>query len=135
MDLKLANRMHYQSEALDIGAGAKTLKIKGPKGAAGRIYDYGITNVTEAFTADTLPSYVSVGDGSDADAYGEEVSLATTAIGSLASLRTTYRTDQMDTYLVGDIPADQEVTVTATAPTGGTPAGIGSLFLVVDWEW
>lgn len=134
MSYHRTKQVTYALPAADAGAGAKTLKFQGPKGKKGRVIDYGFYNVTEAFTATTLPSYVSVGDGSDVDAYGDEISMGTTAIGGGSSLLTQYRNDQLDDYVLGDIPADQEVTVTATAPTGGTPAGIGTLFCVVDWD-
>lgn len=128
------NRQEYVAHAQDIGAGAKTFTFYGPKGKDGWVYDYGVVNVTEAFTADTLPCYVSVGLSGNVDAYGEELSMATTAIGGGKTLRSTYSTPgDLDDYIVAKIPADTAVLVTATAPTGGTPAGIGDIRVVIDW--
>lgn len=132
------NRQTYTFGAHDAGAGGEVFAILGPKGKAGRVHDYGIMHVTEAFTADTLPCNVSVGTVADADAYAEEVSMGTAAIDSGGvSLRNSLTLDQIITReaaLSPEVPADTPVALHVTAPTGGTPAGIGIPFLVIDWD-
>lgn len=128
------NRIAYLWATQDAGAGAVTKNIVGPKGKTGRVWDYGFLNVTEAFTADTLPSYVSVGLSGNADAYGEELSMATTAAGGGLTVRSSMESGAArDAMFPATIPAGTTVLITATAPTGGTPAGIGDLYVVIDW--
>jgi hypothetical protein len=132
-------RMHYIFPVLDFGAGAEIYYVKGPKGRKGKLVDYGVHHVTEAFTADTLPAYVSVGTAADADAYGDELSMGTAAIdvGSV-SVRTSFRDpDDLDDYILDaglSLPADTKVGLHCTSPTGGTPAGIAQPFMIIDWE-
>jgi len=127
----------YVLPASDVGAGAKSMTFYGPKGKKGRVLDMGVQAVTEAFTATTLPAYISVGLTGNVDAYAEEFSMATTAIGPGISLRQTYDKDNLNiggSYIVAEIPADTAVLLTATAPTGGTPAGIGDVFCIIRWD-
>lgn len=132
-------RMHYFFGTHDFGAGGEIFYVLGPKGRKGKLVDYGVHHVTEAFTADTLPAYVSVGTAADADAYGDELSMATIAIdvGS-RSVRTLYRDpDDIDNFILDaglSLPADTKVGLHCTAPTGGTPAGIAQPFMIIDWE-
>ena len=130
------DRVTYLFPAQDIGAATVTLKVNGPKGKTGVLRDYGIVNVTEAFTADTTAATIAVGKTGNTDAYGEELSMGTTAAGGGKTVRSTYnKATDLDDYIVATIPADTEVFVTCTAPTGGVPAGIGAVLVVVDWAW
>lgn len=127
----------YLFPVSDIGAGAKTHTIVGPKDKEGRLVDYGIQNVTEAFTDDTLPCYVSVGTAADPDAFGDEFSMVEEAIGAGKTLLSTYdRTHAAYVAAMVDktIPANTEVLLTCTAPTGGTPAGIGQPYMAIIWD-
>jgi hypothetical protein len=132
-------RMHYTFPVLDFGAGAEIYYVLGPKGRKGKLVDYGIHHVTEAFTTDTLPAYVSVGTAADPDAYGEELGMGTSAIdvGS-KSVRTSFRDpDDIALYILDaglSLPADTKVGLHCTSPTGGTPAGIAQPFMIIDWE-
>lgn len=131
-------RMHYSFGQHDFGAGSETFWIMGPKDRKGKLVDYGIHHVTETFTNTTTPGYVSVGSAADADAYGEELDLGTTAadVGS-KSVRTTADAEDIEDYILDaglSLPADTKVGLVCTAPTGGTPAGIAQVFMIIDWE-
>lgn len=120
---------HIISHAHDFGAGGLTDSlIIGPKGKRGRLVDIELFNITEAFTADTTPGYVRVGTSGDADAYAE-MSCGTAAI------KAAYRASQNDTDAIinADLPADTAIYVDLVAPTGGMPAGIAGVAVVIDW--
>ena len=129
----------YQFDTLDFGTAGEIYHILGPKGKTGLLVDYGITHVTETFTTDTLPAYVSVGTASDADAYGDELGMGTTAADSGGkSVLSTYRPGKDAGYATQMIdrtlPADTKVCLHCTAPTGGTPAGMACPFVEIIWD-
>lgn len=138
MSYENPNRIKYSFPMLDFGSGGEVYTIKGPKGKAGRIYDYGVDAPLETFTAVTLPAYVSVGSVADADLYGDELSMGTLANdGGTKSLRTTYTDREIlagAVLLDATVPADTIIALHCTAPTGGTPAGMAHPFLIIDWE-
>lgn len=130
-------RRRYVTPVHDAGAGAGNYYYKGPKGKKGMIVDYGVENVSEAFTTDTLPCYVSIGSAGDIDAYGEELGMGTTAIGDSKSVRSTFtKPADVNAYILKStkLPADTAFRIGITAPTGGTPAGIGQFWVEVVWE-
>ena len=124
----------------DFGADSGSFYFKGPKGKEGRLIDYGIEHITEAFTNDSTPGTVEVGTGSDADAYGKALDLGQAAVADgTKSLLTTYRPGKDATafnalLVQPSIAKDTPVKVTLTAPTGGTPAGIAGVFVDVIWD-
>lgn len=132
-------RMYYQFATLDFGTAGEIYYVLGPKGRKGMLVDYGVHHITESFTADTLPAYVSVGTAADADAYGEELSMGTAAAdsGSVSVRVSTRDPDTIDDYILDaglSLPADTKVGLHCTAPTGGSPAGMAMPFMVIDWE-
>jgi hypothetical protein len=110
----------------DIGGGTDTQKLVGPAGHRGRVVMAAVQQVTEAFTATTLAGIITIGDGSDADKYAS-FGLGTTAIDAVLAA-----TDAQ-LFQNAEIAADETPTVTMTAPTGGTPAGIADVVVVIDW--
>lgn len=129
----------YQFDTLDFGTAGEIYVINGPKGKTGLLVDYGVVHVTETFTANTLPAYVSVGTAADADAYGDELSMGLAAAdGGGKSVLSTYRPGKDSGYatqmLDRTLPADTPVALHCTAPTGGTPAGMACPFLEVIWD-
>lgn len=110
----------------DFGAGSDALAIKGPTGMKGRIIDIGVM-VTETFNAVTTPAYVRMGTTTDADAYAE------LNMGTAADTNYYNTQDDTDAIIDADLPADTQIEVALVAPTGGTPAGIGVVNIVVDW--
>lgn len=138
MSYEKPNRIKYTFGMLDFGTAGEVYSIKGPKGKAGRIYDYGVDAPLETFTATTLPAYVSVGSVADADLYGDEISMGTLAAdGGSKSLRTEYTAVQImagAVLLDPTVPADTVIALHCTAPTGGTPAGMAHPYVIIDWE-
>ena len=138
MSYEKPNRIKYAFGMLDFGTAGEVFSIKGPKGKAGRIYDYGVDAPTETFTAVTLPAYVSVGSVADADLYGDEISMATLAADAGSkSLRTQYTVTQIASgtpLLDPTVPADTIIALHCTAPTGGTPEGMAIPYFIIDWD-
>lgn len=116
----------YSFPAHDFGAGADALAIKGPSGKTGRLIDVGVA-VKETFTATTTPAYVRLGTASDADAYAE-LNMATAADTDYWNTQ-----DDTDAIISSTLPADTQIEVAFVSPTGGTPAGIGDVNIVVEW--
>lgn len=105
---------------------ATATAIKAPKGYEnGRILDVGV-RVTTLFTAVTTPGYVRLGTTTDADAYAE-LNMGTAAA-------TDFYNTQNDTDAIIDADVtNTQIEVTFVAPTGGTPAGVGDVVIVVAW--
>ena len=134
----MSNRREYRYDH-DFGAGTDVYSFKGPKGKKGQLIDYGIDGIYETFTNTTTAGNVAVGNGSDPDAYGEEIGLGVSAadtVGTLSALTAAADPATLrSTYIVEpDLPADTAIYITCTAPTGGTPAGKATAFAVVDWQ-
>ena len=117
----------YTFSAHDFGAGAGATAIKAPAGFEnGRIIDVGVTDITETFTAVTTPAYVTLGTVANSLQY------------AVLNLNTAAATDAFNTQDDPDAITDADVTneqieVSYIAPTGGTPAGIGTPYVVIDW--
>jgi len=115
----------YSVGEIDIGDAPEVFSIQGPSGAAGILLEVSLS-ATETFTATTTPGYVRIGTAADPDA-NFEMSCATTAdTDSIAAASTDY-IDRV-------IAADTQVEVTTVAPTGGTPAGKGWIFITILWD-
>lgn len=128
------NRLTYTFPALDWGANnSESFGIRGPKGKKGRLIDYGVIGVTEAFTSDDMT--ISVGTATDPDAFGDEFILNGAAAGSAKTVRSTYAEHEQGfkNHMVNpNLPADTDIVVTMT---GASAAGIGTPFVVIDWDW
>ena len=104
--------------------------VHGPKGKEGRLWDYGVEGVTEAFTADCT---LSVGTAADPDAYGDEFPMNALAIDTQRSIRSVFNEHAAGfaTYMLApDIPADTPVHLTLV---DDSTTGIGNFFVVIDW--
>lgn len=125
------NRMKY-SFHFDAGNnGDEEFVIIGPKGKAGRLWDYGVEGVTEAFTADCT---IAIGTSSDPDAYGDEFAMGALAVNTPKTIRTTYAEHDtgFTTYMLDrELPADTAVYMTIV---DDSTSGIGDFFLIVDWQ-
>lgn len=109
----------------------ETFSIKGPKGKAGRLWDYGIEGVVEAFTADAS---LAIGTAADPDAYGEELAFGVAAVDTVESIRTLYTEHDsgFTTQMVNrEIPADTlvQMTIVDDASTGQA-----TFFCIIDWQ-
>lgn len=116
----------YVLPAVDFGAGNSAHAIKAPNGYSnGRLLDVGVA-VTETFNQVTTPGYVRIGTATDADAYAE--------LNMAAAAATDFYNTQDDTDAILEADVDNtQLEVACIAPTGGTPAGIGSVHIVVAW--
>lgn len=109
----------------------ESFSIKGPKGKAGRLWDYGIEGVVEAFTADAS---LAIGTAADPDAYGEELAFGVAAVDTVESIRTLYTENDsgFTTQMVNrEIPADTlvQMTIVDDASTGQA-----TFFCIIDWQ-
>ncbi len=111
----------------DFGAGGEVLSLRGPLGFVGKLVGVQV-NATETFTATTLQGTVLVGTAGDTDAYG------LLNLGTLADTDTASEATDTDAILASAIPADTQVEVNLTAPTGGTPAGKGYTHITIEWS-
>ena len=113
----------------DFGAGAGAFAIKPPKGKKrGNVVDVQV-QVTETFTQDTTPGYVRLGTTGDPDKYAE-LNMGAAAATDAYSLSDTNASTNVIDLAVDSI---SQVEVALVSPTGGTPAGIGVVNIVIDW--
>jgi hypothetical protein len=131
------NRIKYAFGTFDFGGGAPaTYAIAGPKGKNGVLWDYGVEGVTEAFGG-TTPASISVGKSGSTAAFGAAMSLGDVLISTAKSVRTLYTPVEAGfAMLITDknVPAGTTVLVTCTVASGGTPAGQGVPFVIIDWQ-
>lgn len=130
MAYDLPVRVSYCFPVHDFGAGAGAHAVKPPKGKKrGNVVDIQLFNITETFTQDTTPAYVRLGTSGDADKYAE------LNCGAAAATNAYNLSDAGSINSVIDLTADSitQVEVTFVAPTGGTPAGIAAVAVVIDW--
>jgi len=123
------DRRFYVFPTVDFGAGSTSHSFQGPKGKAGRLVCIHLS-ASETFTNTTTEANIMVGTAADTDAYAL-MNLGTTA--ATDSVASDDGVTDTDAIISASIPADTQVEVTCTAPTGGTPAGIGTVTVIVDW--
>jgi hypothetical protein len=122
----------------DFGGGAdETFTIRGPLGRRGYLVDYGVEGVIEAMNGDTTDPQISVGNDSDPDAYGEELTLSG-ADNSAMSVRSTCDTvggaAQIEDYIVNpELPADTDIVLKCIAGTGSNLTGQGYPWADIIW--
>jgi hypothetical protein len=115
----------YVLPAVDF-ATTKTEVIETPAGFRGVVKAITVYNVTTQFTAVTTPAYVYVGITGDTDAYVTSASLGTLDADEADCPALT----RGATYI---IPAGQTVDVTGVAPTGGSPAGVATIGVTIQF--
>lgn len=101
-----------------------------------RVLDIMVGQATVTFTQTTTPAAVQVGDGTTAAAF------ASLTIGGLVAGNTITGNDQakgvwIANYLAGNYNAGaglHDLVATFVAPTGGTPAGTGTVYIVVGYD-
>jgi hypothetical protein len=127
------NRIKYQV-TYDAGNTAnEAWHFTGPKGKKGRLYDYGVEGITEAFTTGAS---LAIGTASDADAYGNELALDSVAIDAgTVSVRSLYDeiadATSFDALMLDrNLPANTKFVMTLVDDAA---TGIGTFFVVVDW--
>ena len=122
----------------DFGGGANVLMyLKGPKGKAGLLFDYGVFGLSEAFAAGTTTPMMSVGTIADPDYYGDEFDFGALAINAGGkSVRETHYPGSAgftSKMLIREIPADSVVMVTLVAGTGSGLTGQAVPFVDIKW--
>lgn len=133
------NRVKYSGWGLfDFGAGAdEQFNIIGPKGKAGRLYDYGVEGTIEVMNGSSTTPKVSVGNSSSATAYGAALDINALADNTARSIRSLYReTDTAfeGTYMTNrNIPKDTQIRVNCIG-AAGSPTGQAVPFVIIDWD-
>lgn len=129
----------YQFPALNFVSGAGAYKLPIPRSARfARVLDIMVV-CTTTFTQVTTGAVVQVGDGVTAAQFAQ------LSIGGLTSGNSITGQDQTNgvwrsNYLAQQNPAVgtagvlHDLTLTIVAPTGGTPAGVGNLYVVVGYD-
>lgn len=123
----------YTFPAVNFATGSSN-KIPVPRKATqGRVVDIAV-QATTTFTQTTTPGYVQVGDGTTPAAFAQLNMGATAANDTLSS------GDQavyVATYQKGNYNSGaglHDLIVTFVAPTGGTPAGAGTVIINMAWD-
>jgi hypothetical protein len=125
------DRRFYVFPNVDFGAGDSAQSLQGPKGKEGRLIDIHYS-ATETFNSVTTDAYTEIGTAADTNAFAHFMQ------GDLAATDSVCGSDGVtdpDWLIDPVIPADTQVEVTMVAPTGGTPAGIATVTVIVDWAW
>lgn len=123
------DRRSYVFPNVDFGAGDSAHSFQGPKGKSGRLIDVHLS-ATETFNSVTTDGYTQIGTAADPDAYALFVQ---GDLGATDSVCGSDGVTDTDWLINAAIPADTQVEVTCVAPTGGTPAGIATVTVTVDW--
>lgn len=129
--------IRYGMNQITMTSTDKVLTIRGPKGKAGRLLDFGIDGISTSTGGATNGPKVSVGTVATPAAYGAAFDVGTLTAPEAKSVASTYRqTDTgWTTYMVNqDIPADTLVQLTCTAAAGSGAAGVGNPFMIIAWD-
>lgn len=124
--------MSYNLGLVDYGAGDVTRYIRIPRGATfGRILEVN-HDVTETFTNTTTAGATKIGRSGSLAAY-LSIPLGVTATGASYGLRDVAATVLATPWRKSSNDIS-ELIVTCLAPTGGTPAGIALVTVVIGWD-
>lgn len=116
----------------DFGAGGDALAIKPPQNLdVGRVEDIHVS-VTETFNQVTTAGFIRLGTVADPDHYAE-LNMGAAADTDAYNLRDAgvISITTIDTSAQGENISQIEVAF--VAPTGGTPAGMGYVTIVMSW--
>lgn len=139
------NKTKYSFGNFDFGGGADAaFTVRGPLGKAGRLIDYGVEGVIEAFNGGTLMPKMAVGLAGTLEAYGAKQTFTSLAIATGAqSVRSLYKpTSTAYKALVVQnagggqvkIPIDTNVVITCYAATGSALTGQAVPFVIIEWD-
>lgn len=135
----------YNFPSVNFATGSSQ-KMKIPRGAKmARVLDI-LVSATVLFTQVTTPAVVEIGDGTTANAFGQ-LSLgalaagntlgASDVVGGLFGVSNQFGNAAAAVYLAGNYNAGaglHDLIATFVAPTGGTPAGTGTVIVVVGYD-
>ena len=130
MSYDQATTITYTTGAITTTAAAVTLPLRGPKGKQGRVVDI-IARCTTTHVLGTTPTKLTVGKSGTVDAYATFLPAAMTA-----PTASTLTDDPGASVIVANhvIPADTVVVLTTTANATGSPAGVITYDVVIDWS-
>ena len=131
----------YKFVAVNFGSGTTTQKLPIPRSARfARILDI-MVSCTTTFTQVTTAAAVQVGDGTTPNAFAQ------LSIGGLTAGNTISGRDVTPQYgvwvanyiaglnpAVGNAGVLHDLVATFVAPTGGTPAGVGDVYIIVGFD-
>jgi hypothetical protein len=114
--------------AITTTGAAVTMPISGPKGMKGRLIDI-IARCTTTHVLGSTPTKLQVGVTGTLEAYAAYLPPAMTApdINRLTAL------PGASAITLRDIPADTDVLLTTIANTTGSPAGVITYDVIIDW--
>lgn len=128
-----ADRMVYSFPAIAFSGGDNTAGIKGPRGKAGKLIRAHV-HATTTFAGATTRPKLQIGKSGTVTAY-MNWDLGTLAAGLGESSDDVNQTSNPISPVTGIIPADTAVLVSFISATGGGAAGVGSVEVVIDWDW
>jgi hypothetical protein len=123
----------YKFSAVDFSTGSSK-KLPVPRGATfARVLDIMVV-ASVLFTQVTTPAIVQIGDGTTADKFAS-ITLGALAAGSSITGNDVAHVWNAN-YLAGNYPPSglHDLTATFVAPTGGTPAGTGDVYILVGYD-
>lgn len=124
----------YTLGELDFGATSENFGIRGPKGKAGRLIDYGVQGCTEAFAGGTGAT-IAVGTAADPDAFGEELTIVCADASGYTARSAARDVDDLENMIVNaEIPADTIVQITCVVASGGAEAGKACPHVIIHWD-
>jgi len=128
MSYSNAQQITYTTGAITTTAAAVTLPIRGPKGKQGRLRDV-IARCTTTHVLGSTPTELKIGLSGTLTAYGDFLPAAMTAPTATAL------TDLPGASVLGTtvIPADTVVLLTTVANATGSPAGVITYDVIIDW--
>jgi hypothetical protein len=142
MAYEVPQRRQYMWPGLDWHAGAITKYIQGPKGKRGRIVEVAVAPTT-SFVGTTTPANVQVGYVGQLAQYAQlnvgaagagtavgAVAMASDYAGGLTALNPASVPNTAPAQLM---QKDTPVVVTMNPATGGGVAGVGDVWVVIDW--
>ena len=124
-----AQQITYTTGAITTTAAADTLALRGPKGVQGRVVDI-IARCSTTHVLGTTPTKLRVGLSGTLDAYATFLPPAMTA----PTAKTLTDLPGASAIVAGHvIPADTVVLLTTTANVTGSPAGVITYDVVINW--
>lgn len=128
MSYSQPQQITYTTGAITTTAAAVTIPIRGPKGKQGRLRDV-IARCTTTHVLGSTPTELKIGLSGTLTAYGDFLPAAMTAPTA------TTLSDLPGASVLGTaiIPADTVVLLTTVANTTGSPAGVITYDVIIDW--
>lgn len=123
-------RQSYAFPAVNFGS-TTLKKIRGPKGMTGKVVSIH-AYVTTLFTAVTTEGAIALGSdaSTNKDIYAS-MGMSTTA--ALATRESSNVTGAIKTGSTSFATKDTDIFVNFVAPTGGSPAGVADVNIVIEW--